>query len=453
VVGELLPVIFWPTIVGVILWAAWKNFRRPLPWWNLWGRNLLAFAVGLAFCIVSTVTIHNRVWEYLTPLEPAHGAARLPVADGLKIKSLREYRSERMVTVLPDGRAWVNNFRYQGDRVWSFGDYGLEIGGEWAGGIGNRFVDGSNWVDIVNVQRDVVGIRADGTLWVSENPLPPDDWNQEPAHLVQYGEATDWKCVERDAQSTVILLKQDGTLWEWAGTPLARGGKREAWPGLRAFVPTRLGTDSDWARILYSPNNGLFAWKDNGSTWVITREDSRILPSGALTPPHTVVVRSPTLNNVKLKSLARLWNFSAEVRDDGSLWISTQFSAGAKPAQFGSDTNWTLVVGTQGTLAALKADGTIWQWTFERNLAPNTNINWPPNFKLSGPIKLGTHSDWVAVGPAGGPWGGGFLTVAADGSLWFWADGRDRTGFFSSPGLIAPSRKPELIGNIFADAR
>ena len=51
----------------------------------------------------------------------------------------------------------------------------------------------------------------------------------------------------------------------------------KAWPGMRAFTPYRLGTESDWADIISAtgPYNGigvtwLYAWKTNGQAWAFT---------------------------------------------------------------------------------------------------------------------------------------------------------------------------------------
>jgi hypothetical protein len=57
---------------------------------------------------------------------------------------------------------------------------------------------------------------------------------------------------------------------------------------------------------------------------------------------------------------------------------------------------------------------------------------------------LGIHSDWVAVADDRD----GVISLAADGSLWYWPD---KGVFESSKNLLMlkPSRKPELLANIF----
>jgi hypothetical protein len=82
---------------------------------------------------------------------------------------------------------------------------------------------------------------------------------------------------------------------------------------------------------------------------------------------------------------------------------------------------------------ALKSDGSLWKWEmdtlwFDREL-----------FISRPPTRLGTHTDWVALGNTDGV----IVSLAADGSLWHWGG----PGF--SDGLLRPSRKPSQMENIF----
>jgi hypothetical protein len=62
------------------------------------------------------------------------------------------------------------------------------------------------------------------------------------------------------------------------------------------------------------------------------------------------------------------------------------------------------------------------------------------------PVRLGTHHDWLAL-CNGGPEMGGFISLAADGSLWAWRNPDPSAQRYG--GLTAPSRKPVKLGNIF----
>jgi len=105
-----------------------------------------------------------------------------------------------------------------------------------------------------------------------------------------------------------------------------------------------------------------------------------------------------------------------------------------------TETNWLAAVGGFDSKAILlKADGTLWQWTFES--APDLNAHGFSSARFS------EHSDWVAIDPMND----GFVALAADGSLWLW---RFEPGpYFHSENpmqLLANSRKPQFLCNIFS---
>jgi hypothetical protein len=79
------------------------------------------------------------------------------------------------------------------------------------------------------------------------------------------------------------------------------------------------------------------------------------------------------------------------------------------------------------------------------------------------PVPLGTHADWVAITEAPG----GIVSLAADGSLWYWplesaqqlATYYDGGGIFWDNNnnrylepLLDISRKPQKLTNIFGKA-
>jgi hypothetical protein len=111
------------------------------------------------------------------------------------------------------------------------------------------------------------------------------------------------------------------------------------------------------------------------------------------------------------------------------------------------ETNWVAMTGNGAQLVTLKSDGSLWLWNFQYN----PRRGWLTEADLreyqnTRPVRLGTHSDWIAVGNLMG----GVTSLAADGSLWLW---RFPAQYFyfsqGTPSLLMVSRKPELLGNIF----
>ena len=87
-----------------------------------------------------------------------------------------------------------------------------------------KFLSGSNWLSVKRTGWEIVGIKTDGTLWVSEQPvqnkLHNGRWSNnqdEMFHLVKFGTETNWSSLSSYSVYT-LLVKNDGTLWRWGAT-------------------------------------------------------------------------------------------------------------------------------------------------------------------------------------------------------------------------------------------
>jgi len=313
----------------------------------------------------------------------------------------------------------------------------LDLGSKWTTQTGNHFVEGSNWIDVSDGLA-TVGIRSDGTLWVSEYPL---ELNLRPGaggpdRLVQFGNETNWRSVVRDRSSlSVLLLKQDGSLWRWGTNHF---DWRQKWPGLRAFEPYRLGSESDWAELV-SAGERVYAWKKNRQAWLLgllTRRRNN--PGTEELEPGMVIERRQGFDNLKWRSLAQRGIRQAGVLEDGTIWSIYQFGFGEalseQREQIARGTDWVAVAVDGLKVVGLKADGSLWRWGFTYSQARQM---WRV---AESPERLGTHNDWLAVSSKFD----GIVSLAADGTLWLWP-----SWDHSEPSL-AVSRKPSKLGDIFA---
>ena len=170
------------------------------------------------------------------------------------------------------------------------------------------------------------------------------------------------------------------------------------------------------------------------------------------------------------RSMATIsWAYRVGVRDDGTLRIYAHqlvttnrqqryafYNWSATDLQIGTGTNWLDVAGGDNKIVTLKSDGTLWLWNFHlHDLWSRDRSKLEVEIQNTVPIRLGTHSDWIAISSAGSP----VTTLAADGSLWIWPLGNDvywgqaGYGFFGSGtgnALLDISHKPQLLGNIFS---
>ncbi|HWI55754.1 MAG TPA: hypothetical protein VNZ22_00905, partial [Bacillota bacterium] len=451
---DLVYYITWPVLGVAFLWLAWRNFRSGAESEHLWRRNLLGLLTALALICGVTSALYHRAWEWIPPREPAHGPARLAVTQPVQLKS----DGNAVAILTADGRLWVERFGYkQGRQVVAFQgasmpgwvERGIRVGASLQKLSRNPGVAGTNWTDAVASSREVVAIRADGTLWVSERPRVPQDPApgaaspmESAAALVQFGQATDWKSVVQEYYPwSVVLLKQDGSLWRWGTNSFS---DRLNWPGLRAFEPLRLTAQTGWTRILQGIGC-LYAWKGDDSAWAIHAPDKGGETTGL--ELGVVVERVPSFDHIQWRSVNQFGECRVGLRADGSLWAwnvrrsKNGMAESYEPTRMrriGSAMNWVALAGNWRDLAALQSDGSLWKW--------DNSDNWGKEMQLltKSPTRLSTHSDWVGLGL--GCWG--IVSLAADGSLWSWYSPVS----YEQP-MLAPSRKPVRLDNILASQR
>ena len=451
--------IYWigvPVMALVLFRLAFWNYRRVLAGWKLLTRNFLVLAMSLAFVMTATSAIYHRAWEWLTPLEPAHGTARL-TRD--KLVSLRADDSTLTVQ-FSDGRVWVDQFGMMASDLFSVitSDYKpMEADG------GGKFIEGSNWVSFAKCAFDLVGVRADGSLWVSEQPQQifssssktnVADWRR----MMKFGEENEWKGVVGKGFSA-FLLKKDGTLWQ-LGFENFDFSKRKRWPGLRTFEAQSLHLfhaakgypdepNSDWTEI-FSIGHTICFRKFKEQHWLYSYSAHH----GQSSDGHDIVIGHSELGEFSPGGVASIRSkagnhFDLGVRKDGTLRMPhrTHSPSGQLTDHFqiGNETNWTAISGIDSATLTLKSDGTLWKWDFSADPEANSNSATRAQF--------GTRSDWIAITDAMD----GILTLAADGSLWLWRfepDFNERRSYSSSTSpeahrLLAISRKPQFIANIF----
>jgi hypothetical protein len=449
-VHSFLPVVIAiPTIIVTLLWLAYLNFKNFHPGWPLWRRNLLGFAGAFVFIAVMSVALYHRVWEVFEPMEPAHGPAKLSLANP-PIARIDLYDS--LIVRLPDGRVGFDHLDYgvddsQTNRVKWLWHRLVNPLPESAGAA--RFVAGSNWVS-ATIQRvdfyqhyqegqkaenhvvgylDMAGIRTDGTLWLSA-ASKIGDWTGD--KMERLGNATNWRQLI-PALNGFLLLKNDSTLWRWGSVT----NELFQWPGLRTFTPYQIGTNSDWKEIGGIWWNHL-ARKADGSVWTVNVDDK----SG-----KEELQRDTNLDQVLFRTLSLSGNGEmAYVRPDGTLWMRWTYqqdgtNVSSDFVQVGTETNWTAVASTWQKMIALKSDGTLWQWHFTHpwNVDSREQLI---QVAQESPTRLGIHNDWVALA---NNWED-VITLAADGSLWLWPD-REQ---YEQQTLLKLPKQPEFLGNVLA---
>lgn len=425
----ILPIVIGvPTIIVTLLWLAYLNFKNFRDGWYLWRRTVLGFAGAFVFVVVMSAALYNRVWEIFEPAEPPHGAARFSL---LNPPILRRGSGENFQVRLADGRVWVSylgNHRYLFERsIWRYWRATFASPLPKAGA--QQFVAGSNWVSVATPPQygdefagdqnfRTVGIQTDGSLWLSVESKAGDQTTNQ---LTQLGNEANWQQISL-SPGGILLLKNDGGLWQWEGFQLHQ------WEKLPAFKLKQVGADSNWKEIFYAWPG--YARKANGSVWTINVSKGK-QELRQETNLEQIVFGTSSFGNVGV----------AYVRPDGTLWAGNDDSPPEKQRtkeyrhlQVGKETDWLAVVVSYHMMVALKSNGTLWQWDFQRqSVSEAVNV---------APTRLGIHHDWVAIT---GRWGN-VIALAADGSLWLWPDRK----MYGHGTLLKFPKQPRLLGNIFS---
>jgi hypothetical protein len=464
--GQLYLVIALPLMLSALIWFSAQNFRQSSADGKLWTRNALKVVLALTISVMMTSLVYHRFWEKFTPFEPWHGPARLSLSDSVQLKE----RWLGLKVRLPDGKIW---------EAASIPDQKTGILTDLLANWKRTLVvfagiEGSNWLTAEHMYRDTVGIKTDGTLWVSEAPkqtgrgeLQRHDWLMDartPSHLVRVGAGTDWKDMLPFGLHT-FLVKADGTLWRW-GCPTNFNVRDKQWPGLQTFTPERLGVESNWAGAFSVDGNACFL-KNDGSLWLWyvprNKDGVKLIEVG----PDLTVSFAGNFNGKKLRSAARISfckQYKAGVFEDGTfrVWAEEDWEGSHRydsvwkvadlPLDYG--TNWLAVAGSGEKIVTLKADGTLWLWNFHfdyRRALPLAELD--HELRSVKPVRLGTHADWIAVSGTSGR----VTSLAADGSLWLWPvesvhdwDSMYDNDSFKLEPLLDISRKPQFLGNVFA---
>jgi ABC-type transport system involved in multi-copper enzyme maturation permease subunit len=455
--GPLVRLIACPTFLIAILWLAFWNFRHAA---ENWRRNLFGITAAFLISIGLTAGIYNRTWELFMSLEPPHGTARF-IGPKLPILLAQPWH-ESVTILLPDGRIWEDHSRIlergTNQVVWSFGALSMSlrldslesyaINRDRPGTAKDRFISGSNWVSVANgPYNQIVAVRSDGTLWASETlrrPNLPNRTSVPPQaatnRLVQVGTDTNWSSVVRGGHGlSLTLLKSDGTLWRWGIN--SENGLQFLQPLIHQSPPQRLGSDTNWVAIS-STQSSVYAWKSDGTAWALHPHLYTVHQHETEIAPGLVLERLASLDQLKWRSLGTCWPFEVGVREDRTLWMwrlaNPYFSElNNNLMQIGKLNDWLELADSEEQLVLLKTDGSLWRW--------NPPREWRTGLWLAKarPYRMSKWKNWVAVGSM---IQGGTVSLAADGSLWYWWN---REGWWAETEWLRPSRKPILLENIF----
>jgi alpha-tubulin suppressor-like RCC1 family protein len=285
------------------------------------------------------------------------------------------------------------------------------------------FAGGANWKQVSMGQRHTAAIKTDGTLWTwgynGNGQLGINDTGDRFTPVTTFAGGTNWKQVACGGTNT-IAIKTDGTLWGWGYNMEGQLGINAL--GHRSTPVTTFAGGTDWKQVAAGRYHTA-AIKTDGKLWTWGSNSNGQLGVNDTNTRCTPV--TTFAGGTNWKQLACGQDHIAAVKTDGTLWtwgLNNFGQLGLNNATtpictpvttFAGGTNWKQVACNNYNTAAIKTDGTLWNWGFnsygELGIN-NTNRRCTPVTTFAG----GTNWKQVACGR------GHIAAVKTDGTLWTW---------------------------------
>ena len=226
------------------------------------------------------------------------------------------------------------------------------------------------WRDVYASDGTSYAIRSDGSLWSC-------GWNDDDqlGYKTNGYHSSEWHPMSKEqnwimmsgSNGTGFFLKSDGTLWTVGAGAKGVSGVGD---GKKNRVLTQVGTDNDWVYIASSHfwgNNGyaikkdgtLWGWGDNTYSQLLASKKIVMVPTQIGTDNNWVKVVSGENNAIGLKKDGTLWAWGSNIYNDLGLPKGSPKII-KTPTQIGTDNDWKDVIILSRRTYAFKKDGSVW---------------------------------------------------------------------------------------------
>jgi len=291
----------------------------------------------------------------------------------------------------------------------------------------NSLVYSQCWKTVTSGYKTSYGVKNDGTLWgwgVNEFGQLGNGTTVDSTIPIQIGNENNWTEVfAMDGSSHVLAIKKNGTLWAWGWNAWGQVGNGNT---TNVYTPVQIGTDQNWKSIAcYDTHNlalktdgTLWSWGNNYNGQLGMTGGHRYYPTQVGNDNDWAIIATGLESSYAIKTNGTLWSWGDNNRaqlGNGTFGISNN----PIPTQIGIDTNWKTVSAGHVRAAAIKTDGTLWQWgeKFDFPIAAPYQTT---------PIQVGNQNNWKDLEL-------GYLYATAiktDGTLWSWGYGELGDGVF-----------------------
>jgi alpha-tubulin suppressor-like RCC1 family protein len=286
---------------------------------------------------------------------------------------------------------------------------------------------GTNWKLISSGFYHTAAIKTNGTLWLwgqnTYGNLADNTTTNKSSPVQTVAGGTNWKQVSVGRYYINAAIKTDGTLWTW-GNGLSGSLGDGTSSGKSSPIQT-IAAGTNWKSVATGPAF-VGAIKTDGTLW--TWGDNLYGNLGDNTIANKSSPVQTVASGTNWKLVAANGYHTAAIKTDGTLWLWGRNSRGqlgdntivnkSSPVQtVAGGTNWKSVSVSMVHTVAIKTDGTLWTWGYNNigQLGDNTIV------MKSSPIQtVAGGTNWKLVASA-------FYITAAiktDGTLWNWGDNR-----------------------------
>lgn len=233
---------------------------------------------------------------------------------------------------------------------------------------------------------------------------------------------TNWKTIAAGGQQFFAGIKQDGTLWTW-GCNL-RGQLGDGTTINKSSPIQTLSGGTNWKSIS-ATRNSVAAIKSDGTLWLWGYGGNGQLGDNTTTNKCSPVQTLSQGTNWRQVTMGD--GFGGAIKTDGTLWTWGYNRCGAlgdgtltcrsSPVQtISGGTNWKQVSAEISVnMGAIKTDGTLWMWGW--NDGGSVGANDSGILRYCSPVQtIAGGSNWICVSVGGSNSGG----LKTDGTLWLW---------------------------------
>lgn len=300
---------------------------------------------------------------------------------------------------------------------------------------------GNNWNDCATAKNSFddpiviaadymnsAGIKTDGTLWCwgsnGYGGIGNNSTQKYSSPIQTVAGGTTWQQVSVGYGHT-SAIKTDGTLWIWGRNLYGQLGNNNTNP-ISSPIQTVTG-GTNWKQVSAS-GNFTAAVKQDGTLWLWGNNILGILGDNTSTDKSSPI--QTVTGGSNWKQVSGGYQHCCAIKTDGTLWgwgynatgqlanyAGSQISSPVQTVTGG--TNWKQVACGYQHTCAVKTDGSLWCWGFNAygQLGDNTIVN------RSSPVQTVVGgNNWKLVSAGGST----TAAIKTDGSLWVW--GRNISG-------------------------